>query len=81
MRTDLEAGVRVDDRHLAARLERNEHVDAEPVERDRARDAGIVVIDAPRVILGARVEIDTGADGPDGVLEVERLIHRGACRA
>jgi hypothetical protein len=38
---------------FARRFQRNEHIDAEPVVGDCARDTGIVVIDARRVILGA----------------------------
>ena len=49
----LVAAVRVDDRHFAAGLERDEQVDAERVEDRGARDAGVVVIDARRVVLAA----------------------------
>ena len=49
----LVAAVRADHRHFAAGLERDEQVDAALVEDRRARHAGVVVVDACRVVLGA----------------------------
>ena len=75
---DLLSAVRVDHRHLAARLQRDEQVDAARVERRRARDARVVVIDALRVVLGARLQVDARADRANRVLEVEAAGRRGS---
>ena len=56
--------VRIDHRDLAAGLERDEHEHAVAVERRRARQARVVVVDPGAEGLRVRRKIDAGADRP-----------------
>ena len=52
------ATLRIDEGHFTARFQRDEQVDAEGVERRRARDARVVVVDARRAVLPLVAEVD-----------------------